>query len=69
MKKKQKGVDWQDLCAKGIVGIVVTAVLYYVVALSVFHFRHPWATEMEDFLHTWDALNFRRIPYDAMRPR
>jgi hypothetical protein len=33
----------------------------------VFAFRHPWATDMERFIHIGDALMFEKISYKEMR--
>jgi len=33
----------------------------------VFAFRHPWATDMERFIHIGDALVFKKISYQEMR--
>lgn len=52
-----------------LIAIGVLLILYLGIASAVFAFRHPWATETERFLHTWDAICFRHVPYDTMRPR
>lgn len=52
-----------------IIGAIVAAVLYLIVASATFSLRHPWATETERFLHTWDVLTFQKVPYNEMRPR
>ncbi len=41
--------------------------VYFMVANTVFAFRHPWATDMERFLHVGDALMFNKISYKEMR--
>ena len=46
-------------------GIVVF--IYFVVANVTFSFRHPWATDMEKFIHVGDALMFNKISYKEMR--
>ena len=40
---------------------------YFMIANTVFAFRHPWATDMERFLHVGDALMFKKISYKEMR--
>ena len=40
---------------------------YFIVANTVFAFRHPWATDMERFLHIGDALMFNKVSYKEMR--
>ena len=40
---------------------------YFIVANTVFAFRHPWATDMERFLHVGDALTFNKVSYKKMR--
>jgi len=46
-------------------GIVIF--IYFVVANVTFSFRHPWATDMEKFIHVGDALMFNKISYKEMR--
>lgn len=41
--------------------------IYFVVANVTFNFRHPWATDMEKFIHVGDALMFNKISYKEMR--
>ena len=40
---------------------------YFMVANTIFAFRHPWATDMERFLHVGDALMFKKVSYKEMR--
>lgn len=49
--------------------IVILLVIWIVIAEIVFSIRHPWATDTERFLHTIDALLFKEVPYNKMRPR
>jgi hypothetical protein len=42
---------------------------YFTIAITVFGFRHPWATDTERLIYTWEALTFQRVPYETMRPR
>jgi hypothetical protein len=44
-----------------ILAPMMTLVLWLVVAHAVFAFRHPWATDTQRFLHTFDALLFRSV--------
>jgi hypothetical protein len=48
---------------------VLVVVLYVATAFVVFGLRHPWMTETEKFLCTFDAMAFRKVPYEVMRPR
>jgi hypothetical protein len=41
--------------------------MYLIIASIVFAFRHPWATDMERFIHIGDALMFNKISYKEMR--
>lgn len=41
--------------------------IYFIVANTTFSFRHPWATDMERFIHIGDALMFKKISYKEMR--
>lgn len=50
-----------------IMGLIFVA--WVVIAEIVFAFRHPWASETERFLHIVDAMKFRKVPYETMRPR
>lgn len=52
----------------GIVAIVLS-LGWLIVSLSIFRFRHPWATDTERFLYIGDALILRKVPYNEMRPR
>ena len=49
--------------------IGVAAVLWLMLSLMIFAFRHPWATDMERFLHIPDAVMLKKIPYEEMRGR
>ena len=40
---------------------------YFIVANTIFAFRHPWATDMERFIHIGDALMFNKVSYKEMR--
>ena len=42
-------------------------VVYLIIASYTFAFRHPWATDMERFIHIGDALVFKKITYKEMR--
>lgn len=48
---------------------VLAFLMWWFVASAVFAVRHPWATSTERTIHTGDALMFRQIPYNEMRPR
>ena len=42
-------------------------VVYLILTSWIFAFRHPWATDMERFIHIGDALVFKKITYKEMR--
>ena len=46
---------------------IILFVVYMLVSSWVFAFRHPWATDMERFIHIGDALMFKKITYKEMR--
>ena len=48
---------------------VLLMLLYIAFSTVVWRFRHPWATDIECFLHIYDAMTFHQVPYDEMRPR
>jgi hypothetical protein len=48
--------------------VLVAFALWAGVACMTFAFRHPWATDLERAIHFFDALQFKRVPYRAMRP-
>ena len=47
--------------------LTVVSFIYIIIANAVFAFRHPWATDMERFIHIGDALMFDKISYKEMR--
>jgi hypothetical protein len=47
--------------------ILLCFVVYLIIASYTFAFRHPWATDMERFIHIGDALVFKKITYKEMR--
>ena len=47
----------------------ILAFVYFVVASLTFNIRHPWATDMEIWMHMGDALTFGTVDYWDMRPR
>jgi hypothetical protein len=47
--------------------LLILTVIYIIIANTVFAFRHPWATDMERFIHIGDALVFKKISYKEMR--
>jgi len=49
--------------------VLLLCALYAPVAYIVFGFRHPWATDTERFLYTYEALTFQKVSYNQMRPR
>jgi hypothetical protein len=47
--------------------LTVVFFIYFIIANVTFAFRHPWATDMEKFIHIGDALMFNKISYKEMR--
>jgi signal peptidase I len=47
--------------------LTVVSFMYLIITSIVFAFRHPWATDMERFIHIGDALMFNKISYKEMR--
>jgi hypothetical protein len=47
--------------------LLLVTVIYIIIANVVFAFRHPWATNVERFIHIGDALMFNKISYKEMR--
>mgnify|MGYP003644995661 CR=1 FL=1 len=47
--------------------VIVLFVVYLMIATFTFSVRHPWATDMEKFIHVGDALMFNKISYKEMR--
>lgn len=46
---------------------IIIGLIHLIIANLVFAFRHPWATDMERFLHIGDALMFNKVSYKEMR--
>jgi hypothetical protein len=44
-----------------ILTVMMALGFWLVIAHAVFAFRHPWATDTQRFLHTFDALLFRQV--------
>ena len=42
-------------------------VVYLILTSWIFAFRHPWATDMERFIHIGDALMLKKLSYSDMR--
>lgn len=53
--------------AAKVVGVAL--LVYLAFASIVFQFRHPWMTETERFLYTWEAITFGTVEYAEARPR
>ena len=47
--------------------LTVVFFIYFIIANVTFAFRHPWATDMERFIHIGDALMFNKISHKEMR--
>ena len=57
----------KDKLSEVISYTIILFVVYMLVSSWVFAFRHPWATDMERFIHIGDALMFKKISYKEMR--
>ena len=57
----------KDKLSEVIPYTIILFVVYMLVSSWVFAFRHPWATDMERFIHIGDALMFEKISYKEMR--
>jgi hypothetical protein len=62
-------MSYRNLRNEALVLVGIAMILYLAVSSIAFGFRHPWATETERFLHTWDAICWRTISYKDMRPQ
>ena len=47
--------------------LTVVFFIYFIIANVTFAFRHPWATDMEKFIHIGDALMFNKLSYKELR--
>ena len=47
--------------------LTVVFFIYFIIANVTFAFRHPWATDVERFIHIGDALMFNKLSYKEMR--
>lgn len=59
----------KKLLNKLVKALLIGALAYVAVAVVVFRYRHPWATDAEHERWVWSALRFKSVPYDVMRPR
>ena len=59
--------DILDSIAMHLMYLFFGTFVYFMVANTVFAFRHPWATDMERFIHVGDALMFKKVSYKEMR--
>ncbi len=57
----------KDKSSEVIPYTIILFVVYMLISSWVFAFRHPWATDMERFIHIGDALMFKKITYKEMR--
>lgn len=64
MKTKAENISYLTIAA-----LVIAAFAWVMLSLTIFAFRHPWATDMERFLHIPDAVMLKKIPYEEMRGR
>lgn len=51
-----------------LVFCAIIALLYMIVAETVFGFRHPWMTDTERLVYIKSALMFRKVEYYEARP-
>jgi hypothetical protein len=42
----------------------VLVLMWVLLSSAIFRIRHPWATETQILIHTWDVLTFRNINED-----
>ncbi len=49
--------------------VLAVAIVYVIVAVSVFQFRHSWMTQVEAFMHIPQALTFQSVDYETVRIR
>ena len=59
----------KDMVDDIVSAIIVVLILWLAISCTVFRFRHPWATETETILNVHNALLFKKVSYDEMRPR
>lgn len=43
--------------------------IWVIAGFLSFKIRHPWATETEVAMHFVEALTFKKVDYQEMRPR
>jgi len=47
--------------------IIVVLIMWMFVGVTVFHFRHPWATNTETIMNMDKALGFRKVSIKELR--
>ncbi len=54
-----------------LAGAILLSVLmlWVILALTVWSFRHPWATKTEGLMYLPEAMKLERTSYEKMRPR
>lgn len=56
-----------EIFKSSLIYVGILCVIYLFISTWTFSFRHPWATDMERFIHIGDALMFKKISYSEMR--
>jgi hypothetical protein len=57
----------RDVRDSVLIWLGVLLFLWFFIAEIVFSFRNPWMTDTERFIHTPDALMFRKLEYKKVR--
>jgi hypothetical protein len=57
------------LLSKVVGGILGLAIVYAIVAETVFIYRHPWMTENEHLAYLPQAMTFQTVEYSQARSR
>jgi hypothetical protein len=49
--------------------VLLIFVVYFIISIIGFRFRHPWATETECLVNVFNALTWTQLDYREMRLR
>lgn len=52
-----------------LIGTLVVLVVYVMVSMWAFSWRHPWMTDREVWIHVGDAITWSNVDYDEARRR
>lgn len=47
--------------------VIAVVLLYCIVSMAIFAFRHPWMTQTEVFMFANDAFHWRTVTVDEVR--